>query len=381
MVVDSGFIEKILNSKKIRYDKLNSLLDGYISQMDTYKQANIYVDLQSVIKQLYNDELLKQFQSVDDRNRIVIVSEIVNLVGHFRNYFATRKLMFTNFYFYYSFKESTYHKDIYSDYRSEYYEKRNDPEHLIFGFLNRVLIHSMKLVKTIMMYIPHCTFINTLDIEPSLIPYSIINSNRVSEDDINFILTNDKTYYQDLTLSKRTYILTIQGTEKSRLITKENVIDCILTQNKSKKNSSDFVNVTAETVKIVQPMIVNKDYELKAINRMGYARAFGIINKGIDNALLDNLSILTGSPDYETIAEVMFNSNSDRETYIRNAKLLDHRKASNEQFSEINKVIDMQNTYIEDPSSLMVANQEIFNRFPINLEFVFMGEDVNRPGN
>jgi hypothetical protein len=381
MVVDSGFIEKILNSKKIRYDKLNSLLDGYISQMDTYKQANIYVDLQSVIKQLYNDELLKQFQSVDDRNRIVIVSEIVNLVGHFRNYFATRKLMFTNFYFYYSFKESTYHKDIYSDYRSEYYEKRNDPEHLIFGFLNRVLIHSMKLVKTIMMYIPHCTFINTLDIEPSLIPYSIINSNRVSEDDINFILTNDKTYYQDLTLSKRTYILTIQGTEKSRLITKENVIDCILTQNKSKKNSSDFVNVTAETVKIVQPMIVNKDYELKAINRMGYARAFGIINKGIDNALLDNLSILTGSPDYETIAEVMFKSNFDRETYIRNAKLLDHRKASNEQFSEINKVIDMQNTYIEDPSSLMVANQEIFNRFPINLEFVFMGEDVNRPGN
>ena len=81
-------VSKILNSKKIRYEKLNELFDGVLpkdTNMKRGKNVNIFIDVKSFLKQLYNPDTLELFSYIDGDNRLIIASELLNTIGHYRH--------------------------------------------------------------------------------------------------------------------------------------------------------------------------------------------------------------------------------------------------------------------------------------------------------
>ena len=364
-------LEKILNSKKIRYDNLNILFKDYLNPFEKKgKNVNIFVDIQSITKQMYAPATLEQLNYLKDADRIIIASEILNFVGHYRHYFASRHEMFTKFYFVHSYTSSAYHTKLYPTYRNDYYEKRNNMSHPMFGNLNKILMYNMKFVKTILNYIPEAHFIDSGKIEPSIFPNYIID-NHVDVEDMNLILTNDETYFQDLLLKDKTFILEMRGSDKSKLITRELLIDKLL--DSSKKSSNDFPNIDSSFIKIIDGMVPHKNYNTPAVARKGYATSLSLLEKKISEGKIDSLKL--NDPEYIlSLNAVLFTKDEDKEAYIRNIKLFNHQLAVETQFNLIKDVFNRQLLNLSNNLELMNVNNTIFAKFPINLEYAFNGE-------
>ena len=364
-------MQKILNSKKIRYEKLNSLFENVVD-FRQYKgrQMNIYVDIQSVIKQLYSPETLDILQYIKAEDRMMITSEIVNIVGHYRHYFASRCNMFTRFYFFYSFSGSHYHKELYPEYRSEYYSKRNSMRDPVFGGMNKTVLNNMRTIKLIMKYIPNAYFVDMAKIEPSLLPNFVIRE-LAEPEDLNMILSNDELFYQDLNISDNVFMLEMRGSEKSRLIHSDNVIESLLSG--TKKTPDEFMEVDSSLIKVIQSMTSHKNYSLNSVARKGNSTAIALINKLIVEGKLDPLQ--SNNIDYrDDIASLLFKKEDDvNEFKIRN-RLLDHDYIVDVQFDTIESLVSSQLIDIRNDIALRDALDVSFQKFFIDIQFAFEGE-------
>lgn len=366
-------ISKILNSKKIRYEKLEELFRNTIptDRRTEGCQVNIFVDLAGIIKQLYNPSLLEHFRFLKEEDRIVISSEIINIIGHYRHFFTSRKRMYSRFFFYFSYAKSPYHVDIYPDYKKDYYDKRNNMNNATFGTLSRILRYNMKIIKSVLNYIPNAYFIDMGGVEPAIVPHYIISEIVDDDNDFNLILANDDLYYQDLFLRERTYILELRGSEKTPLIYKENLLDYLLDGNK--KDSSDFPNVFPQDILIMDGMVTHKDYSIKSIGRRGYSTAMGAIDKLTDRDILgENNYTLERLQD---LAEDMFPGNTDnQELYRKHLAIVNHQDYMNKNFEQIQNKIESQTIDLDNNPELMKLNEQVYHRYPLNLQFIMEGE-------
>ena len=367
-------VSKILNSKKIRYEKLNELFDGILPRNVNEKRGrnvNIFIDIKSFIKQLYNPDTIDLFSYINGDDRLIIASELLNTIGHYRHYFASRHQMFTKFYFTFSYRKSQYHTDIYTDYCKDYYEKRNNMRHPIFHSLNNTIMYNLKIVKTICNYIPNAYFIDSGSVDNRVIPSYIIE-NKADPNDMNLILTNDKMYLQD-TMYPNTLILEMRGSEKTCLIRNDNMVEYLLSG--SKKNPSDFPNVTFNPIVLLNGMVPFKDYGITSISRKSYPTGLALIEKAVSNSDIDLLNIHSGYY-VSKLGSKFFKKAEDIDEYEKHIKLTDHRIILNENFKFIESIVDGQLLDLENNKDLMQVNETSFRRHPLILDYIFEGEVV-----
>lgn len=363
-------LQKILNSKKLRYEVLDQLLKLRLSG-NAGKTVNIYIDHQSVIKQLYTPELLPLFTSVNARDRIVIASELINIIGHYRHYFASRLNMYTNFYYIYSFEEAAYHRKIYEGYKSDYYLKRlaQPGSSIIYGAAYRALLSNLNIARSVSNYIPHAYFIDTKDVEPALLPRYLI-TRLAKEDDYNIILTNDESYYQDLALPN-TLIMEMRGSEKSEVIDSLNVID--ITLRSTKKTPTDFPAIDYRFMETVGAMVANKTYDVPSIGRRGYGSAYSLLQKLTDKNQFDNFKF--PNPEYsKECAHLFFKDEDQQEEYKRNIDLMSHELGVAALGYKITPIVESQLIDFFNPEELRQASDGVFNRFPILFDYAYEGE-------
>ena len=363
-------LQKILNSKKIRYEVLDDFFKLRLARQQG-KTVNIFVDHQSVIKQLYTPELLPLFNSINARDRIVIASELVNIIGHYRHYFASRLKMYTNVYYIYSFDEATYQKSIYPDYKSDYYFKRlaKPGSTIIYGSAYRILRSNLNIAQSVSNYIPHAYFIDSKDIEPALIPNYIIN-NLASDNDFNLILTNDESYFQDLNLNN-TMIMEMRGSEKSELIDILNVVDVSL--RSTKKTSADFPLVDHTLMETVGSMINNKTYSMPAIGRRGYSSSYSLMQKLLDKGQIEAFKL--PDPEYsKELAPLFFKKPEQVEEYKRNIDVMSHKLGVEHNAHLIKPLVESQLIDFYNPQELRKASDGAFNKFPILFDYAYEGE-------
>lgn len=367
-------VSKILNSKKIRYEKLNELFDGVLPKdinMKRGKNVNVFIDVKSFLKQLYNPDTLDLFSYIDGDNRLIIASELLNTIGHYRHYFASRHQMFTRFYFTFSFRKSKYHTEIFPDYAKDYYEKRNDMKHPLFHSLNNTIMYNLKIVKTICNYIPNAFFIDIGSVDNRVIPTYIIE-NKTNEDDTNLILTNDKAYLQD-TMLRNTMILEMRGSEKSKLVYNDNIVDFLLSG--SKKEPEDFNSVFFNPTRILNGMVPFKDYNIPSICRKSYPTGLALIDKAVKAGKID---VLNSNNGYylKDIGEYFFKKEEDIKDFEEHIRLMDHRIILNENFKFIEGIVEGQLLELTNNQDLMTINETSFRRHPLILDYIFEGEVV-----
>jgi len=115
---ENNIIEKIFNSKKVPYKVLIPLIKPYISRFNIkpMSNVNIFIDVFNVMKQIYNPQTIESFNSLKNSERRLVASHLINMVSHYRHFFASRYQMYTTFYFYrrccgyavYTFKSSNW---------------------------------------------------------------------------------------------------------------------------------------------------------------------------------------------------------------------------------------------------------------------------------
>lgn len=353
----------ILNESKIKYEKLDELLESKLMDIRFSEQVNIIVDLKEIIKKFFRPDIIPEASNYKD---IIeeISADIINIVAHYRNYFY-KKNKYTTFYFLYSFNKCEELTKVMPDYKKEYYNKYFESE----TDKNKIMMISsvMKVVNKVVSILPHCMFIDTSVHDEYLYTRYLKESFPVNQ--MTIILTNDDIMFQ--LLDKNVFILNLKGI-KSSLVEMENAVQ-ILTG----KNEFTF---SSNLIPLLIAFSGNKKYCFKGLTHVALIKAATMIQNLLNRRILVDINSIEIPMEFSKLepkkykidASIFGNKEQIAETYalVRNDKNYIQNKESI--MTEINSKLMLTKTY----SYFLDLNAKIFVSHPLQLDMLLKGEKI-----
>jgi len=364
-------VEKILNSKKVNYKTLGGFLtplkDSLFQQEST---INVFIDIPSVVNQLYNPTNIKHLAGgvLNKKDKYMIASSLLNMIGHYRHYFATRFCCYTNIFFMYN---SSIDKNIRDNlnpaYKLEYYDKRLHLDNSVFSDINIILKDNYKVMKIIMDYLPHCYFIDSSYCDYRCI-FPFIIKQEEFKDNTNVIISSDKLMYQN-TLYGDTIIVEPKGVN-SDLITYGIIIKAVAGKSKNVEKHPEYLDINPENIILIDSLISHPKLNTKGVKNLSYISTLKMLNKhhiNINEPILnpDNLDDI-----FTDIKEVKDNLDEIK----TNFKIYNNAYLANIYNKDLEIIFESCNKYIEELDELRKINEKFFSKHPLNLEFYFNGE-------
>ena len=91
----------IFNEAKPKYEKLDELLENYNQDIRLANQVNVIIDVKEITKKFFRPDVSSNIFS-EKALKEEISSDLINTIGHYRNYFY-KKGKYTNIFLLYSY--------------------------------------------------------------------------------------------------------------------------------------------------------------------------------------------------------------------------------------------------------------------------------------
>jgi hypothetical protein len=351
----------ILNEVKIKYDHLDKLLEDKMTDIRFGKEVNVIVDLKEVFRKFFRPNISVE-EGLAGRNIVEeLTSDIINIIGHYRNYFY-KKGKYTTFYFLYSKSESGLMKAKNADYRKDYYKKyfsgTTEEEIKKVSITKKVV----EVLERIIEHIPNSSFINTSEFDEFTVANFLISQTKGSE--MNIVLSHDEMMAQ--LINKNTFMIDIKGI-KSSLLEEKNAIS-ILCEKES--------TLSSRLLSLLLSISGVEKYNIENIDRIGMIKALKTISKLVETGKVMDTEYVDFPLTKESLSEkdrgenlLLKNFDKIKENYysIKNSDILHSNKTNlTILFNKPKKVHTL--TYYLD------LNSKIFNTYPLNLEMILKGE-------
>lgn len=252
-------LEPLINTHKIKYKILDDIVKD-MSITDEIKNINIYINLDSIFKSFYRDDVADNIKDMNNSDHVTLCSELANIAAHYRRYFWTRHYKQTTFYFYYMNKKPKYNRHIYSEYADNLIEKKKK-SNIKYHAVNKLIKDNLILFAMLCPLLPKVYLSLSETLEPGLIPYHFIKKS--NENDFNLVLTKDEYEFQLIGL-ENTQILRLSK-DKSYLINRNSLIPYLLKSTKYKP----FNFIDGKYYENILPLISCKSRNIKAIKGYG----------------------------------------------------------------------------------------------------------------
>lgn len=321
-----SIIPTLINYRKIKYDMLFSLLKHAGVRG---KHINYYIDLDTILDPFYSDSVISAVNSVREKEYISLSAEIINLVAHYRHFTASRLGVTSSFYF---FSQNDFVRGANDNYKSKLMKRKmiNHPKFLGTNFM---IAANVKILTMISLYIPDCYFIPSGKLESAVIPYYMINNH--NDYAANFILSDNKNFYQLCSDIDRVYVLRAIGA-KSKLIAEKDVINTITNAYKNKP----FNKLDASFYLAFLSLNGYKELGIQKIDNLTPKKILFDLDEKISNGLIKN--------EYVKSPHNIYNNDLDNEEgFIENYRTLDIRR----QFRKLSK------------ADILSIEQHLINRF------------------
>lgn len=269
-------MDTIFNMFKIRYTKLDELISKNCKELTYGSKVNVFINLEPVFRKLINSDVDNYLKVKTDEKIVELISNIINLIAHYRLFFTKNKL-YSRVYIYmgFPFNSIYFNRKIIPEYRKNYQHKfTKDSKSMVLG---NIIENSLPLLKIILEYIEGVYFIESGQVEPSLIP--LIINEESNKGDVNFLITADRYEYQYVI--KDFYILRPKQ-EDSYLINKNNVIDIMKLEEKIINDKT----VDYKLIPFILSILGDKYRNLDKIKRVGLSTIIKLINEAIRNGVI-----------------------------------------------------------------------------------------------
>ena len=349
----------IFNEAKPKYEKLDELLNDTLTDIRFSNQVNIIIDLKEIFKKFFRPDVSSENQSSKE---IIeeIASDVLNTIGHYRNYFYKRS-KYSSFYLLYSFSKCEELISLYPDYKKEYYEKYFDENDERTNFIAK----AAQAVQKVCSIIPNAQFIDTSKFDEFI--YAKYIKTQIEENEIILILTNDDIFFQ--LIDKHTFVINIKGI-KSNLLTEDNCIKII--------TKKDEYNFSTALLPFVLSLSGSKKYSYKNIPSVALIKSCNIVNHLLkENKLVD-------APSIEVPIEFSKLNSKDKLERL----LIDNKEQITNNYIRItgdgllykNKLLIsgdfVKKTVSNSASQFAELNSKIFTTFPLQLDMILKGEKI-----
>lgn len=332
-------MDLFFNLFKIRFNVMETLISNCCSNLKKGSEVVVHINLEPVIRKMISSGVNDELKVRTDERILELISCIFNLAAHYRLFFSKHKL-YSRVYMYYGFPcDANYiNREINPEYRNNSIDLmcRNPKT----SSMRLVLNEAIPMLKTIFEYIDGVYFIESNNIEPSLMPYINYKEN---EDKVHFLISNDKYEYQYANLNNF-YILRPKQ-ENSYILYKCNVIE----QMKYESKIVNDLTVKSEMVSFILSILGNENRNIPKIKRMGLASILKLLNKGVNEGIIsdnvNNIFILNRVIKDEYVEQItnnylctdldsQYNKLKSKDIYHYNDQLID--KFDNKQLRKLN---------------------------------------------
>lgn len=252
----------------IKYKRLNEILRDDVYYRTAYaSKVNVIIDLKSIFRKAYRmkDLDVPTMNAIED-----ISSDVINLIGFYRNYFYK---MYRNscFYLLYSEKECDQFIQDYPDYKKDYYSKyfhSTDRD-----VINKIIASALKRIKSVVKYIPKAYYLDTSKLD-EFIYSDVLISDLSGKNEISVILTDDAMLYQSL--GSNCVAIDIKGMN-SKLIDNKSAMSYLCEKETSLSNSllPLFLSITGM-----------ERYSIEGIKNFGFKKALKSISELVNSGVL-----------------------------------------------------------------------------------------------
>lgn len=225
-------LESILYGYYIKYTKLQELVEQAFLNTPQSNSIDIYIDIFDMLKPIYSREIYTNKQ-------YVIVSSIINLAAHLRNYFRKYYNMWTRIFLVYADDSTNNHKQFINGFGVD-----NNKTTINYERNNEFILSQLELVKILVAYIQDVYFVRKSTMFPLFVYDNIIKNKDIPV----IILTKNSYSYQIPALISNTAVF---GPKKYN---SEDISFAVYGNNILYKYYSGITNTkTLDYIKIINP--------------------------------------------------------------------------------------------------------------------------------
>lgn len=354
------------------YQALGKILGPKLTDVTFSKNVNLIID----VKQLFRKAFRKgsgydDIQSINAAMAVQsISSEIINVVGHYRNFIFKEYGKYTTAYLLYSTSTC---KRILKDvptYKSEYYTK------YIYGteadsIRPGIVIRCAAAIKMVCDRVPHCYFIDTSNFDEYAVARYITSKSQPS--DLDIILSNDEAMLT--MIGPRVCVLSAKG-QLSKLSDESSALENFLGSDYFGKS----IGMSYHMIQTILAIAGDERCSLKPIPGVGLSGASKIVEKLISSESITDADhvdfpikpeFLRGSSSVENKIISHINDMSKAYEIIGGRHIM---LINEEPIAEL--LIGCSKKAPIDKRLYMDINSKAFPDFPVNFEMLMKGEQA-----
>lgn len=335
-----------------------------IARTNTIKSVNFFINLDDVFHSFHNPLVNNAFQVAGRDAGIQLVSNIINLIAHYR-FWAVKHNLSVKVFAVFTSTLRSFKNNIYIPKYRQHFKDTNAIEYTSCYFVNNAIQEAIPILPIIAKYTPGIYIIDSKYLEPSMIPLYI--ADELSTADWNLLISRD-TY--DLQYSYRQkWSMLSPRKDFTAIIDREGIWNYIARRENVYKDG-DLENRNLlypfELFILAKAIVGDRFRSIPRLRKIGWKTLF----KYLDQVIEENPGASIWTLKIKLIELVKGNGKVSNETMNCNLSSInvDMQKDS---MLEIDKtLINSQIIDIPDYDNLQEINRTKFMRFPLNLKFL-----------
>ena len=350
------------NSYKIRYAILNQFMKP-IRDSQKIHSVDIYINLDDIFHTLHKPLIDREFQACGKNAGRQLVSNVFNIIGHYRNWALKEKLN-PKIYAYYTSANTQFRNNVHvTDYRKHFFEI-NNPHNGKFYFINDAILKAMPIFHAIAKYIDGCYIIDTRHLEPSIFPYYMMQRDDIPSDPFkwNLVVSRD-TYDVQYCYQNRCSLISPKG-DYSLLVTRKNMWSYVA-QRDGMRDVPEY-HWTHELYTIAKSIIGDRYRNIPRLRSVGWKTLFKAM-ECVQNESDDKEIVLL---QRDKLLELMTNKRITVEVANQNISAVSLEIQVGSMLATDSAMINTQFEDMMDYPTLAHINNDLFHEFPLNLTFL-----------
>lgn len=349
------------NAYKAKYEVLNQYL-GKITSSQYVRSINVFINLDDVLHNLHRPLINNEFQVCGNDAAQQLVSNIMNLAAHYKQWGARRKIR-TRVFLIYTTRTRAFKNAVFLPSYREKYTVINDPMNAQYFFINAAIKLALPITKNIGDYIEDIFVIDSKYLEPSVLP-AYLASLDLFKSDWNMLVSRDP---YDLQYSYRDkWILVSPKGENTTIVNRGSLWKYI--GNREKVFDEEIQYRPELYHHDIYPLALavagNKYREIPRLKRIGWKTIFQYLDKSTENPT-DFMSVVSSR-----FLKLLEKKGVPFEKLDNNLACV----SIDRQLESMNEIdttaINDQLKFVDDREALDTINTMYFSKFPLNLQFL-----------
>ena len=355
-------MDSLFHGYMIKYETLDRWMYP-LSRSRMIKSLNIFINLDDLLHSFHNPVVNSVFQVSGQDAGIQLVSNVINLIAHYR-YWAVKHNLSVKVFAIFTSSLRSFKNSVYIPKYRARFKMKNTIEYTSCYFVNMAIRAAIPVIQTIAKYTPNIYLVDSKYLEPSMVPIYI--AEEVSKADWNVLISRD-TY--DLQYSfKNQWSMLSPKKDFVNIIDREGVWNyAAMRENVYKKEEYGNIKLLYpfELFILAKSVVGDKWRSIPRLRKIGWKTIY----KYLDQLIEENPDASITTLKFKFIEMLKGINVTNQDLYCNIYSLnVDTQKDS---MLEIDRsLIYSQIIDIPDYDNLQEINRTRFMKYPLNLKFL-----------